>query len=234
MSVLPDHARPLAADAVFRFHCHSGVSCFTECCRELELALSPYDAVRLQQALAISSYNFMERYAIIEFGPDDLHPKVYLAMIDDGRATCPFVSASGCKVYDDRPCACRTYPVGRGASLDHNEQAQEQFVIIKEAHCLGFAENRTQTVHEWQDEQQTKEYNRCNDLFMTLLPRDRSQAIQRLSDDEAGLFIDTLYHLDRFKTKFPTDGADSELPDDVPALLLSATNWLKEQWQAAR
>ena len=38
---------PTATDRPFTFACHPGVPCFTECCRELDLALTPYDVLRL-------------------------------------------------------------------------------------------------------------------------------------------------------------------------------------------
>ena len=76
MPLLPDHVQPLDADGSFRFHCHPGVPCFTECCRELELGLTPYDVLRLKQALDLNSRQFFEHYGIIEFNQDDLYPKV--------------------------------------------------------------------------------------------------------------------------------------------------------------
>lgn len=227
-------SRKVAVEASFRFHCHPGVDCFTECCRELELSLSPYDVIRLKQALGLSSHAFLERYAIIEFGPDDHYPKVYLAMIDDGRASCPFVEVLGCSVYHDRPGACRSYPLGRGVSLDEHGHKSEQFIVTHEEHCHGFGEDQTQTVHDWQNDQQLTEYNRFNDLLLPLLPRDQAQAFQRLLQDEATRYVDTLYNLELFKTSFKLSSPDAAaLPDDDPALLRYAIDWLQQQWQSA-
>jgi Fe-S-cluster containining protein len=231
-----NQTQSVAEEASFQFHCHPGLPCFTKCCHDLDLALSPYDVVRLRQSLALSSLEFLARYAIIEFGLDDLYPKVYLAMIDDGRGSCPFVEATGCQVYHDRPGACRFYPVGRGVSLDENGEKRTQFITIHEDHCCGFAEDRTQTVHDWQNDQQTEEYNRFNDLLLPLLqPLKPLQAFQRLSSGEATLFIDTLYNLDLFKTTFSQNSSASILlPGDEPALLPYAINWLQQRWQSAR
>jgi len=231
----PDRTRSVAVDASFSFHCHAGLSCFTECCRELDLALSPYDVIRLKQALALSSHDFLERFAIIEFEDSDLYPKVYLAMIDDGRASCPFVDATGCRVYQDRPGACRTYPVGRGASLDQNGQSQERFIIITEDHCLGFSEDRDQSVRQWQSDQQINDYNRINDLLLPLIPRDNSQNLQRLSSEDATLFIDTLYNLELFKSRLTQNPTILDIPSaDESALLPYAIDWLRQKWQSAR
>lgn len=242
MSTLPDHfslkgglnrVRETAKDDSFRFHCHPGVPCFTECCRELELALSPYDVIRLKQALGLCAHEFLERYAIIEFGPEDLYPKVYLAMIDDGRASCPFVDPCGCRVYADRPGACRTYPLGRGTSRDGTAQNKEHFIIIHEDHCQGFDQAQSQTVHGWQNDQGSCDYNRFNDLLLPLLSH-VSPAAPRLSDAEATLFIDTLYNLDLFRTRLSQELTNSALPTDEPALLSTAILWLQKQWQLAR
>lgn len=237
MATLPERATAMAAESSFCFHCHPGVACFTDCCRDLELALSPYDILRLKQALALSAQEVLERYAVIEFGPDDLYPKVYLAMVDDGRASCPFVSATGCQVYADRPGACRTYPVGRGASLDQNGQPHEQFVIIQEDHCQGFSEERRQSVRDWQSDQQINDFNRMNDLLLPLLARtNANRSMQRLTSEEATLFLDTVFDLERFTARLAQHPSPpAALPAaDQTALLCCAIDWLKEQWQSAR
>ncbi|MCA1766096.1 MAG: YkgJ family cysteine cluster protein, partial [Desulfobulbaceae bacterium] len=115
---LPRNVRRLGDQETFRFSCHPGVPCFTECCRQLDLALSPYDVLRLRRGLGIPAAEFLDRYAVVEKSEEEPFPTVFLAMVDDGRAACPFVTERGCSVYQDRPGACRAYPVGRGAYLD--------------------------------------------------------------------------------------------------------------------
>ena len=46
----------------FSFHCHSGVSCFNQCCRNLNLFLYPYDVLRLKHRLDISSDQFLDTF----------------------------------------------------------------------------------------------------------------------------------------------------------------------------
>ena len=88
---LPEEFQQITADHQFVFACHPGVSCFTECCRELDLALTPYDVLRLKRHLQLSSSKFLEQYVIIEWDEQQLFPICYLTMIDDGRASCIFV-----------------------------------------------------------------------------------------------------------------------------------------------
>ncbi len=86
----------IGAGESFRFACHPGLACFTECCRMLELELHPYDFVLLRRATGLDSSQLFERYIIQE--EDDPRfplPRHYLAMVDDGRASCPFVGEKG-------------------------------------------------------------------------------------------------------------------------------------------
>ena len=92
---LPDNFTRIGREESFRFACHPGIACFTECCRELDLALTPYDVLRLRKRLSMDSAAFMERYVIIEQNPDLILPQCYLTMVDDGSASCVFVSRPG-------------------------------------------------------------------------------------------------------------------------------------------
>src|SRR5210317_1000027 len=114
----PDNVTRLCGQKPFSFGCHPKVSCFTECCRELDLILTPYDVLRLCRELLIKPADFIERYVVEELDENGVFPVLYLGMVDDGRASCPFVSRDGCRVYNGRPGACRAYPIGRGTVLD--------------------------------------------------------------------------------------------------------------------
>jgi Fe-S-cluster containining protein len=98
----------------FSFHCHPDIACFNRCCRNLNLFLYPYDVVRLKQALDLSSDEFLDRYVDIVLRPANFFPDVLLRMAENPEKTCPFLSASGCSVYADRPDTCRTFPIEQG------------------------------------------------------------------------------------------------------------------------
>lgn len=36
----------------FQFECHKDVSCFTKCCRGIDIILTPYDIIRLKKSLS--------------------------------------------------------------------------------------------------------------------------------------------------------------------------------------
>ena len=216
LNLLADHVRPLMADERFRFRCHPGVGCFTECCRELELALSPYDVLRLAKRLGLDSAHFLDRFAVIEQGEDDLFPRVFLAMVDDGRASCPFVDRNGCTVYTDRPAACRTYPLGRGASLKEDGTVTILHVLLTEPHCQGFAEQEEQDVAAWTADQGLAVYQRLNDLLLRLLQHPKTKTGWRPSDAQCQQYLTTLYDLDRFRDELPkaTPEREALLADD--------------------
>lgn len=196
---LPEHIHPLADKERFTFACHPGVPCFTECCRDLELALSPYDVLRMGRELGISSPEFLDRYAIIEREADDVFPRVYLGMMDDGRANCPFVTADGCRVYGGRPAPCRTYPLGRAAWQDKTGCPQAFYVVQREAHCQGFAEPVEQEVDQWIAGQGLADYYQANDMLIPLQHHEKIKQGCKPTAAQQDLYLATLYNLENFR-----------------------------------
>ena len=234
----PQNVTRLCGKKRFSFRCHPKVPCFTECCRELELALSPYDVLCLRRELQMSSGEFLERYAIVEQDATGGFPKVYLAMVDDGRASCPFISANGCTVYNGRPGACRAYPVGRGVTLDGNGEAHEIHVLIREKHCQGFTEPCSHNVAEWFENQKLTEYNLINDELLPLLQHGKVRNGIRLTQEQFNSFMLMLYKLDEFREAISTpdslwglqldDREKALVLEDDTSLIRHGIRWLKE------
>ena len=65
---------------IFEFNCHPSVSCFTQCCQNITIVLTPYDVLRLKKGLGISSDEFLEKYALIIPKKKRLIPLVILEM----------------------------------------------------------------------------------------------------------------------------------------------------------
>lgn len=224
-------------DQPFTFSCHPDVTCFTECCRQLDLALTPYDVLRLKNRLQDHSGVFLEKYVIIEWDERLIFPQCYLTMIDDGRASCVFVSTDGCTVYEDRPGACRAYPVGRGTSSQKG--MQEQYVLVKESHCKGFQEVANHTPYNYLREQGMDEYSRFTDAILSVLQHKKIQEGFRPSRQQLDQFILALYNLDLFRQEM-SDGrismqrplTNSELQGlagNDNQLLFLGINWLKQE-----
>jgi len=237
---LPEHCQPIAADEQFRFACHPGVACFTECCRQLDLALTPCDVLRLKKRLELDSGSFLEQHVIVAWEEGMIFPACFLAMIDDGRASCVFVTAQGCSVYEDRPAACRAYPAGRGASRRADGSLAERFVLLREPHCLGFAEQQAQTAPEYFRAQGMEESSRLDDQLLRLHQHPRIQAGWRPSEAQMDQHVMALYNLDffrqemadgRIKMNRPLSALELRaLAGDDEELLLLGLRWLLQEY----
>jgi Fe-S-cluster containining protein len=208
-SNLPEHVHRLAKDETFNFACHKGVSCFTECCRMLELALTPYDVLRLRRATGLSSVALHEKYIIMEQDPGEPFPRFYLTMVDDGRASCVYVTEAGCSVYGHRPAACRTYPLGRAVVRHDDNTLEEHFVLMKENHCRGFSESPQQNADSYSEDQQLRPYNSFNDKVSQILQHQTLRQGFIPSQKQVQLFTLALYDIDNFRAQLENDQIDS-------------------------
>ncbi|MBI4965657.1 MAG: YkgJ family cysteine cluster protein [Desulfomonile tiedjei] len=228
----------LSPDDTFCFACGPHVSCFTECCGKLELLLTPYDVLRLSRRIGISSGEFLDEYAVIRWKTGHGFPEVLMKMDPATDKRCPFVTPQGCSVYEDRPGACRIYPLGRAATSRAFDGSRREFYFtVREAHCRGFEQDREWKVREWLSDQGMEEYNRLNDLLMELyVLKTRSGEIQ-LGAQHLQMFLMACYNTDRFRDfifksgflkKFDLDAEMvAGLRDDDVKLLEFAFTWLR-------
>ncbi len=196
---MPKNLFRLGADDSFEFSCHKNVSCFTECCRLLELILTPYDVLRLRRGTGLSSREVLDRYVIEEWEEGDIFPRFYLTMVDDGRASCVFVTNEGCSIYADRPGPCRAYPLGRAAVRKRDGQIGEHFVLMKEDHCKGFFEKTRQTPHGYSENQGLIDYNKFNDAMAPLVQSNEIRQGFVPTREQRELFTLALYDIDTFR-----------------------------------
>ena len=230
---LPDHVNPIGPGEPFSFLCHRKVSCFTHCCRELELVLTPYDVLRLRRATGLHSAELHSRYIIEEQSPDSIFPSFYLSMVDDGKARCVFVRPEGCSIYSDRPGACRTYPVGR-AAIRSGEHVQEHFVLLRELHCRGFDENTIQTVKSFMKSQELEPYNCFNDMLTEITQHEKIRQGMVLSPEQIKQYKLALFDLDSFRDQLDKNTIDQllEVPkrvfEDDEALLEFGLSYIKK------
>lgn len=234
---LPQHITRLDRQDTFTFSCHKNVRCFTDCCHMLELALTPYDVLRLRKATGLTSEQLLESHIIIEQDPGEPFPRFYLTMVDDGRASCVFLTEQGCDVYEHRPAACRAYPLGRAVMRHENGAMEEHFVLIKEEHCLGFQEPISQNALQYSRNQELPLYNRFNDAVAAILQHDSIRKGFIPSAKQIDLFVLALYNIDTFRklaqndqldaVALTTTEKDALLQDEE--LLLFAIDWLSRQ-----
>lgn len=183
----------------FCFACHQSLPCFTRCCAELELVLTPYDIIRLKNRLHLSSGVFLYRHTAVSADRLSGLPVVRLKMQDDDARRCPFLSPKGCVVYADRPGACRLYPLGRAASKLSKTQLGERYFTVKEPHCLGWKEEKEWTIQAWLADQGLDEYNTMNDSFMDIVTGRPPKTLRRLSNPQLKMYYMACYDLDAFR-----------------------------------
>ncbi|MCK4839449.1 MAG: YkgJ family cysteine cluster protein [Desulfobulbaceae bacterium] len=236
----PEGMVPLG-NAKFKFACHSGVKCFTHCCRKLELYLYPYDIIRLKNRLVISSEDFLNRYAGVVKGANPCFPALMLTMSDNEGKTCPFLDDNGCSVYEDRPSACRTYPLERAVERSSTgSRPQEFYFMTDHSYCLGHREEKEWTVKEWVRDQSLQYYNQMDDLWAemdTLFANSRIWRGEGSAGPRQLLAFLACYNIDRFRQyvaehqlldQFRLDKSRRKLIDsDDEALLRFSFDWLK-------
>ena len=225
-------------DGTFRFACHPGVPCFTECCRDLKLLLTPYDILRLKTHLRLDARTFLDHYTESRF--DELRnlPMIYLKMLDDSRKVCPFVSADGCRVYGDRPAACRIYPIAKATRLHQvHKTVLEEYFMLRESHCQGFEQERSWEIGEWTKDQGLERYDEWNNLWMGIITHPRLRSGSPLSTKQQQMFFLASYNLDKFRefvlgSRFlaifdVTDEEAEALRDSDESLLRLSFRWLR-------
>ena len=85
----PDPTMRPIREGRFRFDCHRRMPCFTRCCANLNLVLTPYDILLLKNRLGLSSSDFLDRYTEDQIDEATGLPLVRLKMGKDESRRCP-------------------------------------------------------------------------------------------------------------------------------------------------
>ena len=184
----------------FRFRCHKDIQCFTKCCADLNLILTPYDLIRIKNRLGIPSESFLDTYTDTTLDSLQRFPMVKLKMNHDEEKKCPFVTPDGCTIYEDRPGACRIYPIGRAAlKVDGEKEAREKYFIVNEKHCLGFQEERQWTIEEWMANEGVDEYKALNDQWLEIITSKKDLGPEKDVSRKIRMFFMASYNIDKFR-----------------------------------
>jgi Fe-S-cluster containining protein len=185
----------------FRFRCHKGISCFTKCCSNIDIMLTPYDIVALKKRLGITSEEFLEKYTYAKAEGKGLFPVVFLRMNDNEERSCRFVTPDGCSIYEDRPANCRYYPIGQGTlkkAVDEKIVDEEFFFFVKEDHCKGFDEPVDWTIEQWRQDQGVDRYDELNRDWKGIILMRNTQGME-LDEKKQEMFYMACYDMDRFR-----------------------------------
>jgi Fe-S-cluster containining protein len=231
-----EEIRPLTVGRL-RFSCHPGISCFTACCADLRLILTPYDILRMKKRLKLPAGEFLRDFTESHEAGESIFPMVRLKMREEEGRHCPLVSPRGCTIYEDRPGACRLYPLGRAAAAGLSGRGEREFYfLVNESHCQGFKEEREWAVEEWIQDQGVGLYNEMNRPWMEIVTSTNPR-LRGLSEQKLGMFYMVSYNLDRFRdfvfqTKFlkvfdvSPEETEKAATDDAELMKLGM-RWLK-------
>lgn len=237
----PVRPHQLRLEDAFQFDCHPGVSCFNECCRNIEIQLLPYDILRLKRRLGLTSDEFVAGYTL-PFEMDQHGLTGLRLAARPGTRTCVFLDEDkGCTLYEDRPSACRYYALGNmGVRKKDSPVVEEAFFVVKEEHCKGHFEPKSRTVAEYREEQGVEEYDVANREWRDIVIKKRSAgpAIGAPSARSLQLFDMCSYDMDSFRRFIQSDGFRRlvalddrqirELVDEEDKLLQFAFRYLKQ------
>ncbi|MEN8139932.1 MAG: YkgJ family cysteine cluster protein [Thermodesulfobacteriota bacterium] len=188
-------------DSKIKFRCHPGVSCFTACCGNIGIVLTPFDILRLRKHIGISSDEFLLRFTRPDWMEKTDLPGVKINLDENGR--CPFVTDKGCTIYEHRPSACRYYPIGMAnfhSGGKEDVESERFFFVVKEKHCKGHEEDKEWTIREWRADQGVDLCDEMNREWMELVMRRKSFGHQAtLAPEAQQVFFMASTNLEKFK-----------------------------------
>lgn len=234
-SILREYPR-MGLDDKFTFQCGKSLDCFTHCCKDVSIVLTPYDVLRLKRAMKMDSSEFLDRYTISPFTEDQKFPVVLLKM-DLETKKCLFVSEQGCAVYADRPWACRMYPLGVAEPKNPNPEDRAFHFLLREQLCHGHGAGRVFSVREWIQDQGIEQFEMNGESFKKLMLHDFWEKKEPLTPKKMEMYHLACYDLDRFRRfvfesrfldMFEVDEARVEaIRTDDEELLEFAMQWLR-------
>jgi hypothetical protein len=230
----------LSLNDTIQFRCHQQIACFNECCKRIDILLTPYDILRLKRRLQLTSNEFLATYTVPYEMDNQGMPGVKIRTADANPA-CPFLRPEGCSVYEDRPSACRYYALGLLAMRQQGSPTDENaYFLVKEEHCLGHQEPRTISIRDYRNEQGVDLYDEMNHEWRQIVLKKRSAgpAIGKPSARSYQLFFLASYNLDGLRNFVTSQGfaevydldADTlaQLQANEEMLLKFGLQWLKQ------
>ncbi len=228
----------LRTDSSFCFGCKPELDCFTHCCSDVNIVLTPADVLALARRTGLTSTEFLDRHTLNPITKELHLPVVMLRMGPAPEKRCPFVTAQGCTVYQDRPWACRMYPVGMALPPARaGVEPEPAYFLFEDEFCHGRAEPRTWTVESWQRDQGLPEREDLEKGFRELVGHPWFIGGRQLDPKRIGMFFMAAYEHDTFREfifsstflqRFVLDDTLVEtLRTDDHALLRFGFRWLR-------
>jgi len=224
--VSPVQPVQLGPDDTFQFRCRKGIACFNKCCQNIDIMLTPYDVLRLKRRFDLSSREWIDRDTV-DFHMDGHGMPGLKLRTKEGSRECIYLTPESCSVYEDRPSACRYYALGLLSMRRKDAPAEEDsYFVVKEEHCLGHQEPKTQTVREYRREQGLEPYDDANREWRRIVLKKRSggPAIGKPSQKSLELFFLASYDVDGFRAFVASPGFQELFEVDPDLLRAIATD----------
>lgn len=230
--------RRLEPGSTFCFDCHSKLDCFTQCCSDVNIVLTPADVLGLARSRGLTTREFLDRHTLTPITKELHLPVVMLRMGEAPEKRCPFVNERGCSVYEARPWACRMYPVGMALPPARAGAPPEPVhFLFEDDFCHGHKEGRNRSVDQWQSEQGLREREDLELGFRELVGHPWFIGGRQLDPKRIEMFFMAAYDLDTFREfifessflkRFALEPSlVEELRGDDRALLRFAYRWLR-------
>jgi len=230
--------RQLRAGESFCFDCDPRLACFTRCCADVSIVLTPADVLALARRTGLETREFLERHTLNPITRDLHLPVVMLRMGEAPEKRCPFVGDQGCSVYDARPWACRMYPVGMALPPARvGVEPEPAYFLLEDDFCDGRQSDRSWTVERWERDQGLRAREDLEKGFRDLVGHPWFIGGRQLDPRRVHLFYMAAYDLDTFRDfifttsfvrRFDLDAPLVEaLRTDDHALLRFAFRWLR-------
>ena len=185
----------------FSFSCYPGISCFNQCCREIDVVLTPFDVLYMKKQLGITSDRFLAEYTLLQKLKGTDVPLVKLKMKDEEgeKDHCMFLSEDGCRIYSSRPAVCRSYPTGVATQDPGKGDGTNPFFIIEEEMCAGHFEKKEWRVEEWKKDQGVLKLDALNKPWLEIVAKLKNLSLKDDKDQKMNTFLMTCFDLDTFR-----------------------------------
>jgi Fe-S-cluster containining protein len=143
ITVAGAEARVLAESDLLQLAC-GAAGCSSTCCKATApIVLNPYEIARIRAATGMSYEDLLD---VLDTDRAKGFPLVMLPR----DPVCHFWTATGCRIYEARPLACRLFPLGRVF-----ENVKSHIVLPEVNRCSGLVPAPSKTVAAYLQEQDT-------------------------------------------------------------------------------
>jgi Fe-S-cluster containining protein len=152
--------------------------------------LTPYDVLRMKLHLGISSEELLDKYTLVSQA--QAIPLVLLKMNEDDEKRCHLVTEKGCSIYEDRPWACRMYPLDLGDEGGYK-------LAVDETRCKGLGQGEPRRVRQYFDDQGTTRYLDAEKEYAKLTGDSRLGQLDVDNPKVFKMIFMATYNLDAFR-----------------------------------